>query len=78
MPWIAMAVRWGIIVIGALAAFDTLNLAPGVIENLQMTLLQGLPLSVLVAGAVAFGIGGIDTAKKWWSRSEPEDDRSGA
>ena len=27
MPWIAMAVRWGIIVIGALAAFDTLNVA---------------------------------------------------
>lgn len=73
MPWIATAVRWGIIVVGALAAFDTLNFAPGVIENLQTTLLQWLPLSVLVALAVAFGIGGIDTAKKWWARMEPKD-----
>ena len=48
------------------------------IENLQTTLLQWLPLSVLVAGAVAFGIGGIDTARKWWSRLEPKDDRPGA
>ena len=73
--WVATAVRWGILVIGALAAFDTLNFAPGVIENIQTTLLQWLPLSVLVAGAVAFGIGGIDTAKKWWTRLAPREDR---
>ena len=75
-PWMAPAVRWGILVVGVLAAFDTLNFAPGVIENLQTTLLQWLPLSVLVAGAVAFGIGGIDTAKQWWARLAPKEDRS--
>ena len=74
-PWVATAVRWGILIVGALAAFDTLNFAPGVIENLQTTLLQWLPLSVLAAAAVAFGIGGIDTAKKWWARLAPKEER---
>ncbi len=75
LPWLASVVRWGIIVIGALAALDTLNFAPGVTEDIQTTLLQWLPLSVLVTAAVAFGIGGIDTAKKWWAKLNPRDDR---
>ena len=72
MGWLSVVVRWAIIVIGALAALDTLNFAPGVTENIQATLLQWLPLSILVTGAIAFGIGGIDTAKKWWAKLDPK------
>ena len=75
MGWLAVVVRWAIIVIGALAALDTLNFAPGVTENIQATLLQWLPLSILVTGAIAFGIGGIDTAKKWWAKLDPKTDK---
>ncbi|MBT8240814.1 MAG: hypothetical protein KJN63_06260 [Acidimicrobiia bacterium] len=76
MGWLADIVRWAIVVIGALAALDTLNFAPSVTENIQATLLQWLPLSILATGAVAFGIGGIDTAKKWWAKLDPKTDKS--
>lgn len=76
MGWLADVVRWAIVVVGALAALDTLNFAPSVTENIQATLLQWLPLSILVTGAVAFGIGGIDTAKKWWAKLDPKTDKS--
>ena len=66
-PWIDNVVKFAILVVGFLAAMDVLNFAPDVMSNIQNTLLQYLPLSVLVAFAVAFGVGGIDTARKWWA-----------
>lgn len=71
MGWVATVVRIAILVIGVLAALDTLNFAPSVTDKVENTLLQYLPLAVLVAGVIAFGIGGIDTAKKWWARLAP-------
>lgn len=71
MGWVATAVRIGILVVGTLAALDTLRFAPSVTDKIENTLLQYLPLAVLVAGVIAFGIGGIDTAKKWWTKLAP-------
>lgn len=73
MGWIDDVVRWAILVIGVLAALDTANFAPSVTAKIENTLLQYLPLSVLVAGTIAFGIGGIDTAKQWWKKLAPKD-----
>lgn len=71
MGWVSTAVRIGILVFGILAAFDVLNLAPSVMEKVENTLLQYLPLAVLVAGAIAFGVGGIKTAERWWAKLAP-------
>jgi hypothetical protein len=71
MGWLATVVRVAILVVGVLAALDTLNFAPSVTAKIENTLLQYLPLSVLVAATIAFGIGGIDTAKQWWRKLSP-------
>lgn len=77
MGWVATAVRVGVLVIGVLAALDTLNFAPSVTSKIENTLLQYLPLAILVAGAIAFGVGGIKTAQQWWSKLAPRaDDRT--
>ncbi len=68
LGWIDNVARWAILVIGFLAAMDTLNFAPEVMTRIQNTLLQYLPLSVLIAGTIAFGVGGIETAREWWRR----------
>ncbi|WP_198663573.1 mechanosensitive ion channel family protein [Jiangella endophytica] len=71
MAWVSSAVRIGVLVIGILAAFDTLNFAPSVTSKIENTLLQYLPLAVLVAGTIAFGVGGINTAREWWTKLSP-------
>lgn len=71
MAWLSTAIRVGIIVIGVLAVFDTLNFAPSVTAKIENTLLQYLPLSVLVAATIAFGVGGIGTARQWWTKLAP-------
>lgn len=71
MSWISTAIRVGILVIGALAVLDTLNFAPSVTSKIENTLLQYLPLSVLVAATIAFGVGGIGTAREWWGKLAP-------
>lgn len=71
MGWVSTAVRVGVLVIGILAAFDTLNFASSVTSKIENTLLQYLPLAVLVAGTIAFGVGGINTAREWWAKLSP-------
>lgn len=68
MPWLTTVVRVGILFLGIVAAFDTLNFAPTVIEAVIDATLRFLPAGIIVAGAIAFGVGGIDTAKQWWAR----------
>ncbi|MPZ52983.1 MAG: hypothetical protein GEU79_09675 [Acidimicrobiia bacterium] len=72
MSWVSTVVRVAILVIGVLAALDTLNFAPAVTSSIQNTLLQYLPLSILIAATIAFGVGGIDTARKWWAKVDPD------
>ncbi|PSL04054.1 putative transporter (transmembrane protein) [Haloactinopolyspora alba] len=74
MAWISTVIRIGVLIIGVLAALDTLNFAPSVTAKVENTLLQYLPLAVLVAGTIAFGIGGIKTAQQWWEKLAPRPD----
>lgn len=78
MSWISTVVRVGILVLGVLAALDTLNFAPSVTAKIENTLLQYLPLSILVAGTIAFGVGGIKTAQQWWEKIAPRSGGGGS
>lgn len=71
LGWVSTAVRVGVLVVGILAAFDTLNFAPSVTSKVENTLLQYLPLAVLAAATIAFGVGGINTAREWWAKLTP-------
>ncbi|TDC47186.1 hypothetical protein E1212_25030 [Jiangella ureilytica] len=71
LGWVSTAVRVGVLVVGILAAFDTLNFAPSVTSKVENTLLQYLPLAILAAGTIAFGVGGINTAREWWAKLSP-------
>lgn len=71
LAWVSTAVRVGVLVVGVLAAFDTLNFAPSVTSKIENTLLQYLPLSLLAAATIAFGVGGIKTAQQWWAKVAP-------
>lgn len=61
--WVPRAVRWGVIVFALLTAFDLVGIGQ-VSEDVRRAVL----LASGVAFAVAFGVGGIDTAKKWWAK----------
>jgi hypothetical protein len=60
--WLPSAVRILIIVIGGLAALDLLDI------TFAEDIVKILIAAAGVAFAIAFGVGGIDTAKRWWSR----------
>ncbi|MEX0591892.1 MAG: hypothetical protein WD358_00070 [Nitriliruptoraceae bacterium] len=62
VEWLPGVVRAGVIIFGALAALEVLNITFA--EDLVKIVVAG----AVVAFAIAFGVGGIDTAKKWWSR----------
>ncbi len=61
--WVDNAIRIGIIVFGLLTALDYLGI--GVITNTLFTVVSGAAGLVV---AIAFGVGGIDTAKRWWEK----------
>jgi len=61
--WVPSAVRWGVIVFALLTAFDLVGIGQ-VSEDVRRAVL----LTAGVAFAIAFGVGGIDTAKKWWAK----------
>jgi len=62
IPWLATVVRVLIIIFGVLFAMDILNL------QFASEIANILTAAVGIAFAVAFGVGGIDTAKQWWAR----------
>lgn len=61
--WVPSAVRWGVIAFALLTAFDLVGIGQ-VSEDVRRAVL----LAAGVAFAVAFGVGGIDTGKKWWAK----------
>ncbi len=61
--WLPTAIHWGLFVFGLFTAFDLVGIG-GVSEDVRRAFLLGLG----VAFAVAFGVGGIDTAKRWWGK----------
>lgn len=60
--WLPTAVRVVIIVGGVLAALDLLSI------QFAEDIVKIIVAAIGVALAVAFGVGGIDTAKEWWQK----------
>jgi hypothetical protein len=62
VPWLTSVVRIGVIVFGVLLALDMLNI------SFAEDIVKIIVAAAAVAGAIAFGVGGIDAGKKWWAR----------
>jgi hypothetical protein len=60
--WLTTVVHVGIIVFGVLFAMDIVNI--DFAEDIVMIVVG----AVAVAAAIAFGVGGIDAGKRWWSK----------
>lgn len=60
--WLAVLVHVAVIVFGALFALDLLEITFAEDVTKIITAAAG------IAFAIAFGVGGIDTAKKWWAK----------
>jgi hypothetical protein len=63
VTWLPMLTRAGFILFGLVTALDLLDI--GVFVNIVTTAILG---GLGVAFAIAFGIGGIDTARRWWAK----------
>ena len=68
--WLPEVARWMVIGFGVLAALNTLNIAEEIVNILFIAVVS----TVGVTLAIAFGIGGIPAARKWWSRILPDRD----
>lgn len=62
VAWLPTAVRVLVLLFGVLAALDLLEI------TFAEDIVKIVTAAIGIAFAVAFGIGGIDTAKRWWSR----------
>ncbi|HEU4318673.1 MAG TPA: hypothetical protein VFS66_01185 [Acidimicrobiia bacterium] len=66
--WLARLVQIGIILFGVLFALELLRI------QFAEDIVKILFIAAGAAFAIAFGVGGIDTAKKWWAKhGEPSD-----
>ncbi len=63
VTWLPMLTRAGFVLFGLATALDVLNI--GLFVNIVTAALLG---GVGAAFAIAFGVGGIDTAKQWWAK----------
>ena len=71
LGWIPTAARTIVLAFGVIAAFETLDLAPVLVQTVVTAFFGALGIALGVAFAIAFGVGGIDTAKQWWSKLAP-------
>ena len=71
VDWLPSGVRIVIVVAGALAALDLLEI------TFAEDIVKIVTAALGIAFAVAFGIGGIETAKSWWARYLAPSDRHG-
>ena len=62
VPWLPGAVRVVILVAGVLASLDLLEI------RFAEDIVKILAAALGVAFAIAFGVGGIETARRWWGR----------
>ena len=62
VPWLTSVVRIGVIVFGVLLALDMLDI------SFAEDIVKIIIAAAAIAGAIAFGVGGIDAGKKWWAR----------
>ncbi len=71
VPWLTYVVHIGVILFGLLFAMDILRVSFA--EDVVKIVIG----SSMIALAIAFGVGGIDTAKKWWAKyASPSDSGS--
>lgn len=62
VPWLSVLVHIGVIVFGVLFAFDVLDI------DFAEDIVKIIVAAAAIAGAIAFGVGGIDAAKRWWAQ----------
>ena len=62
IPWLTYLVHIGVIIFGVLFAVDILRVTFA--EDVVKIVIG----ATMIALAIAFGVGGIDTAKKWWAK----------
>ena len=62
VPWLTWAVQILIVLFGVLFAMDLLEV------TFAADITKILTAALGIAFAIAFGVGGIDTAKKWWAK----------
>jgi hypothetical protein len=62
VPWLTVVVHVGVIVFGVLFALDILDI------DFAEDIVKIVIAAAAIAGAIAFGVGGIDAGKRWWSR----------
>lgn len=62
IPWLTYLVHIGVIIFGVLFALDILRVTFA--EDVVKIVIG----ATMIALAIAFGVGGIDTAKKWWAK----------
>lgn len=65
VSWLPSVVRVVILLFGVLAALDLLQI------EFAEDLVKIVTAAAGVAFAIAFGIGGVDTAKQWWAKLNP-------
>ena len=68
--WLPAVARWMVIGFGALAALNTLNIAEDIV-NILFIAVVGTVGGTL---AIAFGVGGIPEARRWWKSVLPNGD----
>ncbi len=69
VPWLTWVVQILIVIFGVLFAMDLLQV------TFAADITKILTAALGIAFAIAFGVGGIDTAKKWWAKYlAPRDD----
>ncbi|MDR9451571.1 MAG: hypothetical protein RI637_10180 [Acidimicrobiia bacterium] len=62
-PWVALVARYSVIIFGALTALDILG-----VGRVSTRIFEFTFGAFAVAFAVAFGVGGIEAARKWWGK----------
>lgn len=71
VPWLTYVVHVGVILFGLLFAMDLLRV------TFAEDVVKIVIASTTIALAIAFGVGGIDAAKKWWAKyGSPSDSGS--
>jgi hypothetical protein len=75
LPWLGSAVRFVIVAFGVITALDVLGVGR-ITNRIFDAILATAGVAIAVSIAIAFGVGGIDTAKKWWSRYLAPKDKS--
>jgi hypothetical protein len=62
LPWLTVVVHVGVVVFGILFALDILNI------DFAEDIIKIVITAAAIAGAIAFGVGGIDAGKRWWAK----------